>query len=117
ARAIMKAGDLAGSFDQAAALALELGRFLDEVQTEGLSFDALETLVPEAFAGHWQKTLSFLRILTSHWPDILTSRGVIDHAARRNKLLHAQIDVWQARPPQKPVIAAGTTGTVPAVAA
>lgn len=115
AQAILKA-KMAQSFDQAVALAAELGHFLDEVQTERLSFDGLSQLVPEEFAGHWQKTLEFLKIVTGHWPDILHERGVIDFAARRNALLEAQIETWKKHPPQKPVVAAGSTGTVPAAA-
>ena len=115
ARMILKSG-LAESFDQAAALAKELGRFLDEVQTERLSFDGLQQLVPEIFAEHWQKTLEFLKILTAHWPDILKERGVIDPAARRDLLIAAQIKAWELHPPQYPVIAAGSTGATPAVA-
>ena len=113
ARTILQAGT-AQSFDQAVALAADLGRFLDEVQTEGLSFDKLHNLVPEDFAGHWQKTLEFLKILTEHWPAILAERGVIDFAERRNLLLRAQAAAWHRHPPQYPVIAAGSTGTVPA---
>lgn len=106
------------SFDQAAALALELGNFLDEVQTERLGFDALAGLVPEEFAGHWQKTLEFLKILTQHWPDILQERGALDYAARRNRLLAAQKETWLKHPPQNKVIAVGDplTVTVPAAA-
>jgi ATP-dependent helicase/nuclease subunit B len=115
AQAIQRSG-MAQSFDQAVALAQELGRFLDEVQTERLGFGGLSTLVPEEFAGHWQKTLEFLKILTEHWPAILKERGVIDFAERRNLLLEAQVRAWQFQPPQKPVIAAGSTGTVPAAA-
>lgn len=113
ARAILSAGK-AHSFDQAVSLAQELGAFLDEVQTENLSFDGLKKLVPDLFAGHWQQTLEFLKILTEIWPDILQSRGMIDNAARRNMLLAAQESVWHKIPPQYPVIAAGSTGTVPA---
>ena len=115
ARAILKTGK-ATSFDQAAALALELGRFLDEIQTEGLSFDGLKNLVPDEFAGHWQQTLMFLQILTENWPLILKERGVIDQAERRNILLAAQVAAWTKYPPATPVIAAGSTGTVPAAA-
>lgn len=114
ARLISQTGK-AGSFDQAASLARDLAVFLDEVQTEGLSFDNLSQLVPEEFSAHWQETLEFLTILTTHWPAILTSRGVIDPAARRNMLLAAQIAAWRHAPPSYPVIAAGSTGTIPAV--
>lgn len=103
------------SFDQAVALADSLGRFLDEVQTEGLDFAKLHDLVPQEFAGHWQLTLDFLKILTENWPKILAERGVIDGAARRNFLIEAQIRAWKQHPPAYPVIAAGSTGTVPAV--
>ena len=115
AQTICHAG-MASSFDQAAALAAELGHFLDEVQTEGLSFEGLQNLAPERFSEHWQKTLAFLKILTEHWPKILAERGVIDHALRRNLLLEKQIAVWEKHPPQTPIIAAGSTGTVPAAA-
>lgn len=116
AKVIQKAGDVK-SFDQAVALALDLGRFLDEVQTENCDFANLQALVPEEFAGHWQKTLEFLKILTQFWPEILKERGVIDVAARRNLLIAAQIRAWQKLPPQGPVIAAGSTGIVPSVRA
>ncbi len=121
ARTIQTAGDRANlpqSFDQAVALAQELGNFLDEVQTERLSFDGLANLVPGDFSAHWQKTLTFLKVLTENWPDVLKSRGVIDYAARRNLLLEAQIKAWQKNPPQNPVIAVGDplTITVPAAA-
>ena len=107
--------DQNASFEQAVALADSLGRFLDEVQTEGRDFKALGELVPQEFAEHWQLTLDFLKILTEHWPKILEERNVLDVAERRNRLIAAQIRAWKTHPPEYPVIAAGTTGTVPAV--
>lgn len=121
ARTIQTAGERASlpqSFDQAVALAQELANFLDEVQTERLGFEGLANLVPDDFSAHWQKTLSFLKVLTDVWPKVLQSRGVIDYAARRNLLLAAQIKAWRKNPPQNPVIAVGDplTVTVPAAA-
>jgi len=104
------------SADQAARLAVELARLLDQVQVERLSFDKLESLVPEDYAGHWQIVLRFLRLLTRHWPGVLAEQGLIDGAERRNRLLDAQAEQWRAAPPATPVIAAGSTGTVPATA-
>lgn len=101
--------------DQAALLAAELGRLLDQVQTEGLGFDRLAGLVPDSYAEHWQITLDFLKILTSVWPQVLAAEGCLDPADRRNRLLRAQADLWQAAPPG-PVLAAGLTGSVPAAA-
>ncbi len=102
--------------DQAARLAGELARLLDQVQTENLSFENLATLVPEEYALHWQTTLDFLKILTEHWPKILEAEGAIDPALRRNLLLQAQAELWRNQPPETPVIAAGSTGSIPATA-
>jgi ATP-dependent helicase/nuclease subunit B len=102
--------------DQAARLAGELARLLDQVQTERLSFDGLATLVPEDYASHWQHTLEFLEIVTRHWPAVLAERGVMDPAARRNRMLESLAARWQASPPDYPVIAAGSTGSIPATA-
>jgi ATP-dependent helicase/nuclease subunit B len=102
--------------DQAARLAGELARLLDQVQTERLSLDALQGLVPEEHARHWQITLEFLTILTEHWPAVLADEGCLDPADRRNRAMRAQAEAWRRAPPPGPVIAAGTTGSVPATA-
>ncbi len=109
-------GDGPGDAAQAGRLAAELARLLDQVQTERLSFDALADLVPEDYARHWQLTLDFLRILSEHWPSILAERGAIDPAARRNLLLETLAEHWRQAPPAYPVIAAGSTGSIPATA-
>ena len=100
--------------DQAIRLAAELARLLDQVQTERLSFDKLAGLVPAEYAQHWQITLDFLRIVTEAWPKLLEEYGALDPAERRNRLLDAQGALWRASPPGFPVIAAGTTGSIPA---
>ncbi len=102
--------------DQAAQLAAELAGLLDQVHTEGLAFHELKSLVPEDYAAHWNITLEFLKILTENWPVILESEGALDPADRRNRLLDAQRRVWEESPPQGPVIAAGSTASIPAVA-
>lgn len=104
--------------DQAARLAGELGVLLDQVQTERLSLDALSNLVPEVqnLSKHWQITLSFLKILTDLWPEALAEQGCVDQALRRNLLLEAQAELWRSQPPKHPIIAAGSTGSIPATA-
>ena len=102
--------------DQAAGLARELARLLDHVETERLDFAHLGNLVPEEFAVHWQKTLEFLRIVTEAWPKALAEEGRLGPADRRNRLLAARVELWRVQPPQGLVVAAGTTGSVPATA-
>lgn len=101
---------------QALDLAAELARFIDQIQTEQLDPAGLATLVPAEFAGHWQHTLAFLRLVTAEWPRLLAADGMVDPAARRNALLLALATQWETRPPADPVIAAGSTGTIPASA-
>ncbi|HMA50126.1 MAG TPA: double-strand break repair protein AddB, partial [Magnetospirillaceae bacterium] len=102
--------------DQAARLADELGRLLDQVQTEELSLAGLAKLVPDDYATHWQITLDFLTILTDYWPIILAEHGWLDAAARRVKMLTRRAEAWSANPPDFPIIAAGSTGSQPATA-
>lgn len=121
ARLIRKLGDshsgvAAQHADQAMHLAIELARFLDQVQTERLDLKNLENLAPEQFSEHWQSVLTFLSIMTEHWPKILGELGLVDPVARRNSVLEALARQWQAAPPTHPVIAAGSTGSQPATA-
>ncbi len=105
------------ALDQAALLAAELARLLDQVETERVSFDGLRDLVKEGrFAGHWQTILRFLAIVTESWPKVLNEEGALDPADRRNRLIEAQRALWERTPPTQPVIVAGSTGSVPATA-
>ncbi|MCX7353616.1 MAG: double-strand break repair protein AddB [Alphaproteobacteria bacterium] len=102
--------------DHALRLAAELARLLDRVETERLGFDRLASLVPAEYAAHWRVTLDFLRIVTEHWPAVLDAENAFDPAQRRNRLLEAQAARWREAPPHEPVIAAGSTGSIPATA-
>jgi ATP-dependent helicase/nuclease subunit B len=103
--------------DRAWLLADALADLLDEAARAEID---LATTLPEAagrdFAAHWQVTVEFLRIITHAWPAWLVEEGLTDPAARQVLLLDAQSAAWTARPPDVPVIAAGTTGAIPAVA-
>ena len=103
-----------GAVDQSARLARALASLLDEIQIARLDPDALTELAPEEYAAHWQQVLSFLAIIMDTWPKHLAEKGLMDPAARRNALLEARVERWAAKPPAHPVIAAGSTGSVPA---
>ena len=102
--------------EQAILLAQALARLLDRVQTGRLSFDRLDALTPDGLSAHWQQTVAFLKIVTEAWPAILAENGLIDPAARRNRLLERLRRQWADAPPGHPVIAAGSTGSIPATA-
>jgi ATP-dependent helicase/nuclease subunit B len=109
-------GETADDPAQAFRLAVELAGFIDQVHTEGCDLSALHGLVPEEFASHWQITIEFLRIVAERWPEILAERGYLDPAARRDRLLRLLARRWSDRPPPFPVVAAGSTGSIPATA-
>jgi ATP-dependent helicase/nuclease subunit B len=100
---------------QAAALAANLARLVDMVETEGASFKSLADLVPADLAEHWQMVCRFLEILPQHWPHMRAAEGALDPAERRNRLLRDQARAWAERPPTAPVIIAGLTGGMPAL--
>jgi len=112
----MEATDTPTTPDQCVALAQTLARFIDTAHTERVSLEKLNSLVPEKFAQHWQDTITFLQIVLEAWPDYLETQGKLDPAKRRDELLGALAKRWQADPPSHPVIAAGTTGSIPATA-
>ncbi|MDQ6434209.1 double-strand break repair protein AddB [Mesorhizobium sp. LHD-90] len=98
-------------------LARDLAALIDEVETEGAAWSKLAGLVDGDLAAWWQVTLDFLAIVTEHWPGILALRGRSDPAAHRNALIRAEAERLKAHPPAGPVIAAGSTGSIPATAA
>src|ERR1051325_2433904 len=98
----------------AAALALadDLARLIDDMTTRQVAWERLNGLVPDALDRYWQLTLDFLKIAGEHWPKLLEAEGKIEPAARRDLLIEAErirLAVNDA-----PVIAAGSTGSVPA---
>lgn len=105
-----------GQAGHAYQLAGELSRLLDQIHWEGLRFQDLESLVPDDYAKHWQITLDFLKIITEHWPHISKEKGISDPAAWRKDLILGYAEKWRADPPDYPVIAAGSTGSIPCTA-
>jgi ATP-dependent helicase/nuclease subunit B len=116
-QAASRSGATPQSVDQAARLAAELARLLDQLQTDQIAFERLRELVPADYAVHWQLTLRFLSVLTEQWPALLQAEGCLDPAERRNLVLAAQAEAWRRAPPADPIIAAGSTGSIPATAA
>lgn len=114
-RLILARDDYKNSPDQALLLADALGHLLDTIYTEGLDIATLPDLVDRSkFSQHWQITIDFLTIISVAWPQILAEMGYIDAADRRNRVLQALAGHWEKHPPTHPVIAAGSTGSIPA---
>jgi ATP-dependent helicase/nuclease subunit B len=103
-------------FAQAAALAARLAGVMDEMETQGADPLLLQELAPLALAEHWQDVQSFLALLHEAWPPVLEAEGAANPAARRSEALRALAQGLEASPPSGMVIAAGSTGSIPATA-
>ena len=97
-------------------LARDLAALMDEIETEGSDWARLAKLAPENLSGWWQVTLDFLSIVTGHWPDFLAARGQSNPAAHKSALIRLEAERLRKNPPPGPVIAAGSTGSIPATA-
>jgi ATP-dependent helicase/nuclease subunit B len=97
------------------ALADDLARLMDDMTTRGVDWKALDGLVPDALDQYWQLTLRFLNIAKDVWPGVLAAYGRIEPAARRDLLIEAEA-ARLTRHHDGPVIAAGSTGSMPATA-
>lgn len=97
-------------------LSRDLAALMDEVETGGADWARLAGLVPADLANWWQVTLEFLEIVTSAWPALLAERDRSNPAAHRNALILAEAQRLSRTPPAGPVVAAGSTGSIPATA-
>ncbi len=97
------------------ALASDLARLMDDMVTRGVGWEALDGLVPDQLDKYWQHSLEFLRIARQAWPAHLAEIAKIEPAARRDRLIEAEAKRLTAHH-DGPVIAAGSTGSMPATA-
>jgi ATP-dependent helicase/nuclease subunit B len=108
-----------GSMATAGAIALAgpLSQLIDDIWTEETGDvsalgETIRALLPE----HLRESADFISIVMTAWPLRLAELGMSDPAQRRSALLSALADRWREAPPPGPVIAAGSTGSIPAAA-
>ncbi|WP_375413355.1 double-strand break repair protein AddB [uncultured Bradyrhizobium sp.] len=97
------------------ALADDLARLMDDMATRGVDWKAFDGLVPDHLDQYWQLTLDFLKIASQAWPAHLKENNKIEPAARRDLLIEAEAARLTDHH-DGPVIAAGSTGSMPATA-
>ncbi len=105
-----------GVEDPARALALadELRKLMESAAAvERVHWERLRSLVEQAeLARHWEASAQFLEIIARYWPERLKADGLADPGARRAALLIALAREWEANPPDRPIIIAGSTGSI-----
>ena len=97
------------------ALAGDLARLIDDMVTRGVDWSALDRLVPDQFDEYWKYSLEFLQIAREFWPAYLAETGKIEPAARRDLLIEVEA-ARLIKHADGPIIAAGSTGSMPVTA-
>lgn len=108
--------EIAGSPSQAIALAQSLAGLLDTFETEEADLDRLPELFTADLAQHRNSILSFLAIIREKLPVELFMLGRLGPMERRSRLLRMEARRLNETRPSGPVIAAGSTGSIPASA-
>lgn len=100
-------------------MAESLGVLIDDLHTEERGAAEIRAIVPEIEANlgeYWQQTLTFLDIALTYWPLRLDASGQADTAALRGQRLDRQAEAARLVYGDRPVIAAGSTGSIAATA-
>ncbi|UNE54262.1 double-strand break repair protein AddB [Bartonella machadoae] len=98
-------------------LAQDLANLMDEIETEAADWSKLKEIAPDMVAEWWQITLDFLTIVTENWPKILQERQRSNPAEWRNQALKIHAETLYHTQPDRPILAAGISGSIPAVSA
>lgn len=95
-------------------LAQDLARLMDDMTTRQVAWERLDELVPDEHDRYWDMTLGFLKFIRAEWPGILADANAIEPAERRDLLIKAETE--RLANSGDPIIAAGSTGSIPATA-
>ncbi len=106
------------SISHALQMASSVVQLIDSLETGDISLADLPDLLASdhEMPLHRNEAADFLRIIADIYPAALSEAGLIGPQARQSKLLQAEATRIRQQPQAGPVIAAGSTGSVPATA-
>ena len=109
---------VATSAQDALGLADALGKLIDTLAIHDTSWEQIHQLVEDDLSDqYWAISKNFLEIAAREWPNYCAEIGVMDAALRRHKLILRETERLRRDRPLAPVVAAGSTGSMPATAA
>ncbi|WP_119388683.1 double-strand break repair protein AddB [Taklimakanibacter lacteus] len=108
--------EISGSPSQAILLARSLAELIDTFETEEVDLARLPDLFDADLAEHRNSILGFLAIIREKLPVELFQLGLLGPMERRSRLLRLEARRLLETEPQGPIIAAGSTGSIPAAA-
>ncbi len=95
-------------------LARNLAQIIDDIETEELDWERLDTLDAGDHARWWELTLEFLKIARAFWPARLEELSRSSPARHRSAVLESESHRIMNGAIDGPVIIAGSTGSIPA---
>lgn len=90
-------------------LADSLAGLMDEMQSEGVPPEIIETLDISDQSGHWERALRFVKLTQDYFGE--TANKHPDSEARQRLVVEWLTAKWVTDPPQNPIIIAGSTGS------
>jgi ATP-dependent helicase/nuclease subunit B len=108
------AREIAAAPHQVGGLASSLAEFLDAIETEDIDLARLPELYSLESARHREAILEFLAIAREKYPQRLMAEKAIGPQARRSAVLRREARRLDFTRTQRPFIAAGSTGSIPA---
>lgn len=107
---------VASSTADTLALATALGRLIDTLAIHDVQWSEVHKLVPTDHDEYWDISRKFLAIAADLWPDHCRRNQYMDAALRRHHVLNREAKRLLREKPPAPLIAAGSTGSMPATA-
>ena len=86
-----------------------LANLMDEMQSEGVTPDAIAALDVSDQSGHWSRALEFVNLIQHYFGE--TAAKHPDTEARQQLVVQRLIQNWDNTPPTHPIIIAGSTGS------
>lgn len=86
-----------------------LANLMDEMQSEGVTPDAIQALDVSDQSGHWNRALEFVRLIQQYFGEAAEQNP--DAEARQHMVVQRLSHDWAINPPSHPIIIAGSTGS------
>ena len=111
------ANEIANSPAQSIALTNSLLKLVEQFETEEMTLEKLSEVYETDLSEHRNAILGLLELIKTALPKILIDENVVGPSQRRNRLIRMEALRIELDRSQGPIIAAGSTGTIPATRA
>lgn len=111
----VRTAPLSAAPDLAESLALLMDQFHDEgAEPAALTGAIADAGLTQEAAEHWNQALAFLDLVRAKWPELRDAdeEGALDPRERQRAVVERMARDWAGNPPDAPVIAAASTGSV-----